>query len=132
MTSGSGERLREMYIDERRSPKEIAEELGVHFSTVYRRLDRHGIERAPKMKFNTVGDGYEEARDPEGERVYIHRLIAVAEYGFDAVAGNDIHHKTGIPWDNRLSNVEPIGHGDHTGLHSRRSEYDRDEGGRFA
>lgn len=55
-----------------------------------------------------------------GEQNYVstHRLLAVAEYGFNAVTGKDVHHLNGIPWDNRASNIELIEPGDHTALHS--------------
>jgi len=132
MASDDAEGLRRMYVDERMTPNEIADELGVHFSTIYRRLDRHDIERDPRIQFNTVGEGYEEVVTPEGERAYIHRLVAVAEYGFDAVVGNDIHHSNGVTWDNRPGNVEPISHGDHTVLHKRDAKFERDEFGNFA
>lgn len=132
MAEQAVEELREMYIDDRMSPKEISDELGVHFSTIYRRLDRHGIERESRVRFNTVGDGYEEARDPSDDRVYIHRLLAVAEYGFDAVVDSDIHHSNGVSWDNRPSNIEPIDHADHTKRHKSGLTQPRDESGRFA
>jgi len=45
----------------------------------------------------------------KGERdapVYVHRLLAVSEYGFDAVKNKEVHHKNGIKWDNRPENIE--------------------------
>ncbi|RBI58323.1 hypothetical protein DMJ13_27385 [halophilic archaeon] len=49
--------------------------------------------------------------------VGIHRLVAVAEYGFDAVSGKHIHHKTGIPWDNRPENLSPETQSEHMREH---------------
>ena len=77
-------------------------------------------------------DGYVEisanAPDNSTERILIHRLLAIAEYGFDAVAGNDIHHKNGVKWDNRPSNIAPIEHGEHRSLHHLEDEREyRDE-----
>lgn len=40
---------------------------------------------------STNGDGYEELRDGD-ERVSVHRLTAVAEFGIDAVKDMDVHH----------------------------------------
>lgn len=60
---------------------------------------------------------YEMVED-DGDEFPLHRLIAVAEYGFDAVAGNDIHHKSGVGWDNRPANIEPIDPAEHVALHS--------------
>lgn len=57
--------------------------------------------------------------DAEKEPVAVHRLASVAWFGLEAVAGNDIHHKNGIPWDNREENVEPLDHAEHTSLHRR-------------
>ncbi len=38
----------------------------------------------------------------KGDNIYIHQLLAIAEHGFDEVAGKHIHHKNGIKWDNAL------------------------------
>lgn len=41
-----------------------------------------------------------------GERpVPVHKLVAVAEYGIDAVKENDVHHLNTISWDNRPENI---------------------------
>jgi hypothetical protein len=47
------------------------------------------------------------------KRVYNHRLLAVALWGFDAVADKEIHHKNGIPWDNRPSNLSLVSSSEH-------------------
>jgi len=67
--------------------------------------------------FRTTTQGYEEIsfNGPEGrERVKIHRLIAVAEYGLDKVVDKDIHHKSNIGWDNRPKNIVPLTHSEHS------------------
>jgi len=132
MADNERERLRRLYVDERMSPKRIADELGVHYSTVYRRLNRYGIEREDPVRLNTIGEGYEEVVTPGGEKSYVHRLVAVAEYGFDVVAGNDIHHSNGVSWDNRPSNVEVVDHAEHTKRHKSGLDQARDEAGNFA
>ncbi|MFC6964824.1 HNH endonuclease [Halocatena marina] len=38
--------------------------------------------------------------------VGIHRLVMIAEHGFDAVAGKDVPHRNGIRFDNRPENLE--------------------------
>jgi len=48
----------------------------------------------------------------------IHRLVAVAEYGFDAVVENHVHHKNHIPWDNRPSNLELMSQEEHYRYHA--------------
>ncbi len=40
--------------------------------------------------------------------VYIHDLVAISEYGFEAVINNDVHHLNTISWDNRPSNLELV------------------------
>lgn len=42
------------------------------------------------------------SKDPDGQQRYltVHRLAAVAEYGFDAVARSAVHHANGIRWLN--------------------------------
>lgn len=48
------------------------------------------------------------------DRVYVYRLLAVAEHGFDAVCDKVIHHESGIPWDDRPDNIELMEHGEHS------------------
>jgi DNA-binding IscR family transcriptional regulator len=72
----------------------------------------------------TDSNGYEQARswlDGEYDNVPIHRLVAVAEYGFDAVAGNEVHHLKAIPWANWGENLVPMAKTDHLS-----NENDRD------
>ncbi len=38
----------------------------------------------------------------------IHRLIAVAEYGIEAVENNEVYHLNTISWDNRPSNINIV------------------------
>jgi len=46
-------------------------------------------------------------------------ILAVSEHGYDAVAGKRIHHKNGIPWDNRPENIEPLTRTEHQGKHKK-------------
>jgi len=59
----------------------------------------------------TSGDGYEEVTDGE-DRVYLHRLTAVAEYGVEAIEGMDVHHREiwdggSVPFLNAAEWLEP-------------------------
>lgn len=47
------------------------------------------------------------------DNVVIHRLVAVAEHGIEAVKGKHIHHKNGVKWDNRPENLEPLSNSEH-------------------
>jgi hypothetical protein len=67
--------------------------------------------------FRTTVQGYEEIRTRTSkglERVSIHRLLAVAEYGFDEVVDMDIHHESNIGWDNRPENIVPLSKAEHS------------------
>lgn len=71
-------------------------------------------------KLETGGRGYEYCRaevDGVRKKIYIHRLLAVAEYGYDAVVGKEVHHKNGIPWDNRVENIVPLTATEHRRVH---------------
>lgn len=53
-------------------------------------------------------NGYERwVHTYEGEQaeVSVHRLLAVSEFGFDAVVDKQIHHKEPIPWLNTPDNI---------------------------
>lgn len=61
-----------------------------------------------------------------GAHVYVHRLLAVAEYGFDAVCDNVVHHINGLPYDNRHSNIAVMTQSDHVTQHNQKlSSLDR-------
>jgi hypothetical protein len=57
----------------------------------------------------------------QADSIFIHRLVAISEYGFDAVADSHIHHINSIPWDNRPSNLVPLPADDHRRRESLRS-----------
>jgi len=70
-------------------------------------------------------DGYEAWSHVAGDKhsVFVHRLLAVAEYGFDAVVGKEVHHKNSIRWDNRPGNIELLSKAEHTKRHHERGDY---------
>lgn len=119
------------YHKEGLSTYDIGDICDVDSSTIYSWLKRHGIETrsiseartGTHPNFFVDGKGYRRAQayskdKDRPEQVKIHRLAAVAWFGFDKVAGNDIHHKNDHPLDNRESNLKPIEHGEHTRLHN--------------
>lgn len=59
---------------------------------------------------------YEVVESPEGT-VRLHRLLAVAEWGFEAVQGRQVHHVNRIPWDNRPENLALLTPSEHSRLH---------------
>ena len=96
---------------------QIADVLGCSTPTACRWLNRFNIF-TPVSYSTTADKGYEKWREA-GNTVYVHRLLAVAEYGFDTVCGNVVHHKSGIPWDNRADNIEVLPQRDHHGEHKK-------------
>jgi len=111
--------LKEQYYQKGRTCKEIADELGTYSGRVSQWLKKHDISPTehPYVGFN---DGYLEIHtgvDGESKHAQVHRLAAVAWFGYDEIAGKEIHHKNGVRWDNRESNLEPLSVSDHRSLH---------------
>jgi len=130
--------LREQYEVNERSTLEIADELDCTQRTVRVWLDKHGIEtrqstREKPPHFRTTKTGYEEVKSKvfgDTKTIRVHRLQAVAEYGFGAVRGHQVHHENHIPWDNRKQNLTLVTPSEHGKIHSQNRE--RDEVGNYA
>ena len=124
--------LERLYHDEDLTQAEIAERSEVGRGAIGYQMDKHGIEtrsvgsregerRVTYATYSMEGSGYFAwySRDPDKQRsMKVHRLVAIAEHGADAVAGNHVHHKNEIPWDNRPSNLELKSPKDHHSHHS--------------
>lgn len=142
--------LDQKYRHEKLTIAEMANEADVTGRTIRDNMAGHGLELRPSYVesalqnpgacFVHAGDrGYEliEHRiDGEVPKVRLHRLLAVAEFGFGEVVDKDVHHRNGIPWANWPGNIELMGHAEHTAHHRSRREYDTDrdrdpETGRF-
>jgi len=130
--------LRSEYHGSERSLEDIASELEENPKAIRKMMDDYGVEtRKPNHK-KPVWFGMDRSRDfwyecwkhnmTEGtKKVWLHRLLAVAEHGFDEVAGNDIHHKNELTWDNRPENLEVMGHGEHRSHHHNNNNNAADE-----
>lgn len=125
------ESFRHLYFDKEMTIEEMADEWGCGTSTVMRWLKRHGFESRyytdnnSAAPFETGGDGYEcwyLMEDDAADYVRVHRALAIAEYGIDAVKGKDVHHKNGIKWDNRPENIELLTRSKHARLHNSKGE----------
>lgn len=124
--------LQSLYIGQKLSAGEIADKFSIAKATVYDWLDRHDIETRPSThekppNFRTNTLGYEEVRNQyKGQQysIFIHRLMAVAEYGIDQVSGVDVHHLNDIPWDNRPANIDLISRSEHVSQHHSEGLYD--------
>lgn len=124
--------MRRLYLQNEMSQAEIAERLGCANSTVSNWLDEHGIEKRSRSEaaqlayggdpvyYWTRSDGREiwtHCFESEHSNVYVHRLLAVAKFGFDAVSENNVHHLNEHKWDNRHENIGLMSHGEHSGYH---------------
>ncbi len=67
----------------------------------------------PKAHFREYqGDSFqyddrkgERYTSPDGKSIYIHRLAAVAWFGFDAITDSRVFHANGVKWDTREANL---------------------------
>lgn len=78
--------------------------------------DGDGFSHYFRDKTDAVGGNYE-CMWVDGHEFRVHRLIAVAELGYEAVAGNDIHHVSQHGLDNRPSNLEAMTRSEHATTH---------------
>lgn len=137
-----GDLLHELYVEEGLSAPEIAERYGVEKPLIYSRLRKFDIEtRSPSVAavkrhlksgsnagFTTSTRGYEAVYTyDKGKKTWasIHHLVAIAN-GADPFAvfsggDNHVHHKNGIPWDNRPDNLEVLSASEHMKLHKTSS-----------
>lgn len=127
--------MKRLYVDEGLTAVEVGEKLGCSERTVRTWLKKHGIEtrsRGRKPSWESTdppmyqlgnSDGYEVVetfdpiRDDDGEVVdtvrrvvQIHRLVAIAHWGYQAVMkdGVEVHHRNGMKLDNRPDNLVPM------------------------
>jgi len=120
--------LHEQYHGKELSQAEIGDKCDVDQKTVHYWLRKHDIEtrntsvtpnRRTGVRVASVC-GYQLWKEASLKKeVAVHRLLAVAEHGFDAVCDMDVHHKNGIRWDNRPDNIELLTHSEHSRHHSR-------------
>jgi len=137
--------LKEHFYTKEMNQQQIAEKFDVSHQTISRWMNEHGInpgqdsshfQRKEHTTFLTDAEGYERADsyDPGAgskEYVKIHRLVAVAEYGFDTVCGGVVHHLNGIPFDNRPVNLEVFSNPEHMEMHGKMRNLVRDERGKI-
>jgi len=125
--------LRDQYVNQGKSTTQIGDEVGANQGTIWYYLDKYDIERRDRIEavkdavrvnrayYHIDSQGYAKWKanvgNAEEKTVPVHRLLAVSEYGLDAVCGKEVHHKNGIPWDNRPANIEPLTNSKHQKAH---------------
>ncbi len=141
--------LEELYYGERLSTREIARRFGVSGNTIHYWMDKLGVDRRNRSEsgklvkyrrpasYSTDIRGYERWRTHyNGEKepiVSVHRLLAVSEFGFEETCDMVVHHKNGIPWDNRPENIELMSNSKHSSMHRKESthRFERDDNGKI-
>jgi len=130
-----GEALRELYWDEGLTLEEIGDKLDCHAGTVGEWMERFDIprEKTPMEKpayYDIDRDGYGRWKSKHNQITYslkVHQLLAVAEGAdpYKVFSGNEynVHHKNGVPWDNRPCNIELLTKSEHSRRHYQEREH---------
>jgi len=122
--------LNELYVHRGWSMANVGELFDKSEGTIGYWIKKYGIETRDRIKASAdtrwKGDriyieqgGYTSWKHGEGQYMRLHRLLAVAKYGFEEVKGMDVHHKNEIPWDNRMDNIELMTRSEHSKHHNR-------------
>jgi transposase len=120
------DKLRELYHGENKSLQEVGEELDASAKAVQRAMERFEIPRRdPEHQRGPVhiriDCGYLSWKPNcrgEAHTVRVHRLVAVAEYGYEAVKSNIVHHKNRHKSDNRPENLKLMTQAEHNREHA--------------
>lgn len=136
------ETLQRLHHEERLTQEEMGERLGCTRRTISEWFSRHGIEarmgppRIERVHYSTRKEGYEIWQDKcppsRDDTCLIHRLAAVAWFGFDAVRDHHVHHENRIPWDNREENLELFTPSEHARHHQQQGHTVSNEAGLIA
>ena len=124
----SKQTLEKLYCEQDMSITQVAAELNCGHNTIHRWLQKHNIdiEDPPQQKpvyYGTDKRGYERWRhgSTKFHCIRVHRLLAVAEYGFDAVSDSVVHHKNNISFDNRADNITLMSRAEHARHHNSKN-----------
>jgi hypothetical protein len=114
-----------LYWIEDLTQREIGQKLGYSHAYISQNMADVPTGPDPSKHRASVGYYFDDDRGKfwsyyqGGQHVaYGHRLLAVAEYGIEAVKGKVAHHENGCPLDNRLENLEVMKKKEHDDLHN--------------
>jgi hypothetical protein len=126
--------LKRLHYEDEMTYSEMADELDCAKITVQRYMNKHDLGRGkgtgwiPNHHNRGTGDVHFDMRNwryprirhsYNGEQVSfkVHRLVAVAEYGYDEVKDKIVHHRNNVSWDNRPDNLKVMTKAEHAKLH---------------
>lgn len=111
--------LTTLYVDYGVSSEKMGRYWGCDPKTVRNNLEVYGIDRREPghyqkkdhAVYRVEENGYCTWRDyssteTTGLNVPVHRVLAVAKYGFGELDGFHVHHKDGVKWHNTMENIE--------------------------
>lgn len=119
----------------------LADEMGASRSTVSKWLREFGIKTIPHPteqppSYRTHISGHEVVRtkiDQQQHTAFVHRLVAVADGKLTPEefinSEKNVHHKNGVPWDNRPENLEVMTKSEHHKHHYQ--EIPKNDSGQF-
>lgn len=125
-----GDKLRELYVEKEMGINKIAEIADCSNHTVELWLDNHDIETRDvggreknHVTYTTTAGGYRQwVNQVPGERttktISVHRLLLTLKHDPEEFDGMHVHHRNGIPWDNRLENLELLTPKEHRQRHT--------------
>lgn len=112
-------------LDAIRGGAELEHDNGVRWDN---RIENLSWYRAGPPSLLTQKAGYEHVVSNvrgKTKRVYLHRLLYVAEHGLDALDDDEhVHHENHIPWDNRPDNLEAVAEDEHCRYHNGEATHD--------
>ena len=122
------------YVENEKSTYELANQWGCDQATISNWLKRFDIESRDTGDY--LSQGYvtlkqsskgqltwqDYSQPSRGKIMRVSRLVAVSEFGIDAVKGKVVHHRNGIPWDNRPENLELLTPSEHAKHHYEKGD----------